>query len=207
MKKINRIINLRGCSKTKPAFNTIILALIFVSVTMQSQSMAHDSGIKKASLAEVEERIQDLRNGESITRRVYKREDAEEVIVKNDWGTLNWLAAKNIGNAEGLTLGRVTFEPGKAGGRHIHFKSEEVLYVLKGKLRQTWAEHEVILEEGDTFWVDRGVAHHAENIGDELAEVIVVYDSATRDYVSESDYLKNPSAYPKLKKPIKAPLR
>ena len=191
----------------KPIAKSFLIVLIFAMALVQYQSMGHENGTSKISLEEAEEKIQDLRKGERIIRRVYKGEDAEEAIVKMDWGTLNWLAAKNIGNAEGLTLGHVTFKVGKGGARHIHFKAEEVLYVLKGRVRQTWDDHEVILVEGDTFWVDRGVPHHAENIGDVLAEVIVVYDSAERDYVQEADYKKNPSAYPKLKKPVRAPLK
>ncbi|MDQ8184197.1 cupin domain-containing protein [Pelagicoccus sp. SDUM812002] len=103
---------------------------------------------------------------------------------------------------KGLTLGIVSFKPGDGGARHIHFKSEEILYVLEGRVKQSWGDNYVILEEGDTFGVERGVPHHAENIGDELARAVVVYDSAVRDYVKELDYEADPEAFPEIRVPL-----
>jgi hypothetical protein len=33
--------------------------------------------------------------------------EAEETRIREDWGSLNWLASSQIGNAEGVTVGRV----------------------------------------------------------------------------------------------------
>ena len=38
--------------------------------------------------------------------------DAEQRMVREDWGTLCWLADASHGDLGGLTLGRVTIRPG-----------------------------------------------------------------------------------------------
>lgn len=159
-------------------------------------------GADTTELARLEQRLIGLRRGAAIRRRVYTAKEAARNAVTQDFGTLSWVAGRAIGNAEGVTLGHVTIEPGKSNPRHAHPSCEEVLYLLKGTLLQTWGDKEVILHPGDTFWVDRGVFHNATNIGKETAELIVTYDSASRDIVHESDYKKDPKKFPAIRPPV-----
>jgi quercetin dioxygenase-like cupin family protein len=98
------------------------------------------------------------------------------------WGTLRWLAGSGAGNAEGVTLGVVTIEVGSANPRHVHDNCEEVLYLLSGRLRHSLGADLVELGEGDVIVVPAGVAHHADNIGDVPAEMVVVYSTGTRQF-------------------------
>ena len=100
----------------------------------------------------------------------------------HDWGSLHWLASGAIGNATGLTLGRVRIDAGAANPRHVHDNCEEVLYLLAGRLRHSVGDESVELEAGDVLVVGPGIVHHAEAIGDEAADMIVAYSSAQRAF-------------------------
>lgn len=105
-----------------------------------------------------------------------------ESVETHDWGTLHWLAGSQVGNAERITLGRVVIAVGAANPRHVHDGCEEVLYLLRGALRHSLGDEVVELVAGDVLVARPGVVHHAENIGDVPAEMVVVYSSGTRDF-------------------------
>jgi len=113
------------------------------------------------------------------------RPRGDQVVISEDWGSLVWLAGKTIGNAEGLVLGRVTIKAGKSNPRHRHPKTEEVLYLLKGRLEHTMGEKTFTLSAGDTITIPPGVFHNAACIGREDADMIVVYSEGIRDFEPE----------------------
>ncbi|HOE65982.1 MAG TPA: cupin domain-containing protein [Candidatus Hydrogenedentes bacterium] len=102
------------------------------------------------------------------------------------WGSLEWLASKQIGNAKGLTLGRVIIKPGQCNPRHRHNACEEILYLLAGTLEHSVGEKTIVLRAGDTLTAPAGVFHNAVNIGDVDADMIVAYDSGARDFELET---------------------
>jgi quercetin dioxygenase-like cupin family protein len=106
-------------------------------------------------------------------------------IVQAPWGSLQWLASADIGNAAGLTLGRVVIRRGQSNPRHSHPGAEEVLYLLSGRLRHTLGPQSFELSSGDTITIPAGVFHNASSIGDTDADMIVAYSSAHRDFVLE----------------------
>jgi uncharacterized RmlC-like cupin family protein len=113
---------------------------------------------------------------------VYASTDVEAGRVDADWGSLRWLAGKAIGNAEGLTLGRVTIKAGMSNPAHCHGNCEEALYLLSGRLKHFAGDQSVILDAGDTLMVAAGVPHHAVSIGEEDADMIVAYSSGDRGF-------------------------
>lgn len=121
-----------------------------------------------------------------MDRQVLTASETESQKTVTDWGSLRWLADGNKGNAEGLTLGRVTILPGKSNPRHAHRNCDEILYLLKGTLSHTIGEDSVVLQAGDTLTVAPGVFHNATALGDEEADMIVAYSNRSRDFVLES---------------------
>jgi len=113
---------------------------------------------------------------------VFSAEKAESSRIEESWGSLRWLAGKSVGNARGLTLGRVIIKPGQSNPSHRHPNCEEALYLLKGRLRHFMGGEQVVLQAGDTLVVEAGVPHYAVNIGDEDADMIVAYSSAERGF-------------------------
>jgi quercetin dioxygenase-like cupin family protein len=128
---------------------------------------------------------QDRRGGKTMGYTVRSAAEAEGERIVEQWGSLNWLASAQIGNAKGVTVGRVTIKPGKANPRHSHSTCEEVLYLLTGRLEHWIGDASVILEAGDTLTVPANVAHYAANVGDEDADMIVAYSSGVRDFYLE----------------------
>lgn len=106
-------------------------------------------------------------------------------MTRAAWGSLNWLAGGTVGNARGLTLGRVTIKPGQCNPRHRHPRCEEILYLMAGRLRHTLGDEAFEMQAGDTITVPAGVFHNAVNIGDVDADMIVAFDSADRDFELE----------------------
>lgn len=121
-----------------------------------------------------------------MTTAIRTSSEADAARIAEDWGSLCWLASQTIGNAEGLTIGRVVIKPGRSNPRHSHPNCEEVLYLLAGRLEHTIGDETVVLEAGDTLAVDASVPHNATNVGDEDADMIVAYSSATRQFVHET---------------------
>jgi quercetin dioxygenase-like cupin family protein len=102
------------------------------------------------------------------------------------WGSLCWLAGGELGNATGLTLGRVVIFRGASNPRHCHPNCEEVLYLLSGSLEHTLGEETVLLNPGDTLHIPAGVFHSARSVGDDEADMMVAYSSAAREFVLEA---------------------
>jgi quercetin dioxygenase-like cupin family protein len=106
--------------------------------------------------------------------------------VDDGWGTLTWLANQQLTSSPGITVGRVVIRKGRSNPRHRHNSCEEVLYLMKGKLRHTVGDEAVVLNPGDTLTVLAGVFHNADSIGDEDADMIVAYSSGSRDFELEN---------------------
>ena len=117
---------------------------------------------------------------ENVVRRAHQHE-----VISEDWGTLSWVASKPLGNAEGLTVGRVTIKAGQTNPRHRHPKSEEVLLLLKGRIRHSLGDKMVTMKAGDVITIAPGAFHNATCIGDEDAEMVVVYSEGTRGFELE----------------------
>jgi len=113
---------------------------------------------------------------------VFSAEQAESGRLDESWGSLRWLAGRRVGNADGLTLGRVVIKAGESNPPHRHPNCEEALYLMKGRLRHFIGAEEVILEAGDTLVVGAGLSHHALNIGTEDADMIVAYSAGERGF-------------------------
>ena len=120
-----------------------------------------------------------------MTYSVRTAEQAAETRIHEEWGSLNWLASQAIGNAAGVTVGRVSIRPGYSNPRHHHHNCEEVLYLISGRIEHTMGDASIILEAGDTLVVAADLAHNAANIGDVDADMIVAYSSGNRDFVPE----------------------
>ena len=111
--------------------------------------------------------------------------EAEGGRIVEDWGSLTWLAGGKIGNAEGLTVGRVIIRKGMSNPKHSHPNCEEALYLLRGRLEHTLGDETVVLAAGDTIVLNAGVPHNARSIGEEDADMIVAYSSGVRGFQAE----------------------
>ena len=118
--------------------------------------------------------------------RVYTaKADTDAKRVDAPWGSLTWLANKELGNCDTMTFGRVVIKAGCSNPRHAHDNCDEILYLLAGKLEHTFGDDKVVMEPGDTLVAPAGVMHNAVSIGDVDADMIVTYSSAERGFRKE----------------------
>ncbi len=158
----------------KQLFNIILCVLMFMAGCAGQQADMTGNmtgGIKMENV---------LREESRGVRRAHQHE-----VISEDWGTLSWVASKALGNAEGLTVGRVTIKAGQTNPRHRHPKSEEVLLLLKGRIRHSLGEKMITMKAGDVITIAPGVFHNATCIGDEDAEMVVVYSEGRRGFELE----------------------
>lgn len=111
--------------------------------------------------------------------------DAAAQTIDDGWGTLSWLANEKLTGSQGLTVGRVVIRAGQSNPRHRHPGCEEVLYLLKGRLKHSIGDDVVTLSAGDTISIPAGVFHNAVSVGDEDADMIVAYSTGRRDFEFE----------------------
>ena len=114
---------------------------------------------------------------------VARRSDNQ--IIKNDWGQLEWYVSGPLGNSDTMTTGVARVAVGKANPRHFHPNCDEVLHVLKGRIRHTMNDMTVEMSEGDTVSIPQGVMHNATNIGNEEAVLAISFSSPWREVVGE----------------------
>lgn len=120
-----------------------------------------------------------------MTKQHLTAAEVEAARSDQNWGSLRWLASRELGNAQRLTLGRVRIGRGQANPRHCHPGCEEVLFLLSGRLEHTLGGEMVALMPGDTLSIPAGVYHNAVSVGEEDADMIVAYSSGTRDFQLE----------------------
>ena len=110
---------------------------------------------------------------------------AEQQQAAEPWGSICWLASRQLTGCPGLTVGRVVIRCGEHNPRHSHANCQEVLYLLTGRLEHAVGDAWVTLEAGDTLVMHRGVPHYARSVGAMDAEMIVVYDTGDRQFRKE----------------------
>jgi mannose-6-phosphate isomerase-like protein (cupin superfamily) len=76
-----------------------------------------------------------------------------------------------------VTFGEAWLPAGDGHGRHNHPDSEEILYVLSGRGRQTIGDDTEPFEinPGDVVYVPKGVFHSTYGVGWEPLRLIVVH--------------------------------
>jgi quercetin dioxygenase-like cupin family protein len=106
--------------------------------------------------------------------------------IESDWGSLTWLANKELTDCEDITLGRVIIKRGMSNPRHCHPNCCEVLYLLRGKIEHITGDETIVMKSGDTSIIPAGVMHVAINTGDEDADMIAAYSSGQREFKLET---------------------
>ena len=120
-----------------------------------------------------------------MTCRLRTKDESDRKRITEDWGSLTWLASAEISDSD-LTVGRVVIKPGQSNPRHCHDNCEEVLYLLHGSLRHSFADESIDMQAGDTLVVPPGVMHNAINTGDIDADMIVAYSEGHRGFRKET---------------------
>lgn len=120
-----------------------------------------------------------------MTSIITQRSAQAECIV-TEWGDLTWWARRSLGNSATMTVGRCCIKPGCGNPPHRHPNCSEVLVVVSGRIAHTGAGGvEVELGPGDCVCIPPGIPHRARNIGADVAELHISFDSADRQVEGE----------------------
>jgi quercetin dioxygenase-like cupin family protein len=114
-----------------------------------------------------------------------KGTDSAADTKKHDWGTLQFVAGTSINGAKHVSSARVVINANTRNTRHSHPTCEEVLYLLKGKLKHYVGDEAYDMVAGDCIYIPAGVPHYAINTGDEPADMLVMYSAGERDFKLE----------------------
>ncbi len=103
----------------------------------------------------------------------------------SDGVTMHWLMEDKIQADAGLSLARMTVDPGKTSEPHHHSNCSEAIHVLSGQIEQRCDDSWVKLGIGDTTLIPVGAVHQTRNVGTDVAVMIVAYSSGSRIYEAE----------------------
>ena len=99
-----------------------------------------------------------------------------------DWGSMTWLADDNTHAGLGVSLARMTVNPGKTSPAHFHNNANEVIYVIAGRLSQRVGDTWLDAGPGDTMIIPKETIHQSRCIGDVAVEMMISYSTGRRHY-------------------------
>lgn len=99
--------------------------------------------------------------------------------------TMTWLMDGDIQADAGLSLARMTIEPGILSEAHRHTNCTEAIHLLEGRIAQRRNDDWIELGAGETILIPVGAVHQTQNIGTETAIIMVAYSSGSRVYEVE----------------------
>lgn len=96
--------------------------------------------------------------------------------------TMTWLMDDTVQPNAGLSLARMTVEPGAVTETHRHPNCTETIFALEGAVAVHVDNETIALPEGKTALIPAGASHHIHNAGAVPAQLIVAYSAGTRIY-------------------------
>jgi quercetin dioxygenase-like cupin family protein len=114
------------------------------------------------------------------------RTPEDYLVEQHAWGRLEWMVSSKLGNSETMTVGKCFIEPDRQNPPHYHPNCDEVLHVLRGRIRHRVDDEYVEMSAGDTISIPSGRIHNARNIGDGEAEFVISFSAADRQTIGES---------------------
>lgn len=100
-----------------------------------------------------------------------------------EWGTITWIVSSALGNSTTMTFGRSDIYPGMENVRHYHPNCDEVLHVIQGTIEHSCDDDLIAMGPGDTISIPTGAVHHARNVGEDVAVLVIAYSSAMREAI------------------------
>jgi len=95
---------------------------------------------------------------------------------------MTWLVDDEIRPGTGLSVAKMTVEPGQTSELHSHSNCEEIIVLQSGQIRQRVGDEWFEMSEGDHHVIPMGKAHQTQNIADEAAQLLLVYSDGVRNY-------------------------
>jgi oxalate decarboxylase len=107
---------------------------------------------------------------------------------RSELGSIHRLSKESFPLLERISIKRLVLEPGSIREPHWHANADELTYCVAGAVLVSVLDSADVfaaftIGAGEMFHVQSGSIHHIENVGDEAAELIVVFShEAPRDF-------------------------
>lgn len=101
--------------------------------------------------------------------------DLKETVIREG-------VSRKAFTGEGATLAVNYLKPGHEPRPHSHI-FEQIVYIIKGKVKFHVGEESVLLEEGGLLVIPPNVEHYAEALGDETVVNLDVFTPKREEYV------------------------
>lgn len=103
---------------------------------------------------------------------------------RRPWGHQVWMANRGLTGST-LSMTRMILTPGRSGEAHRHPNADEVIYLIKGRVKVEVGAETFSLDATDALAIPGGLPHQIHNSGIEDAELIVSYSTGDREYAPE----------------------
>lgn len=100
------------------------------------------------------------------------------------WGHQVWMANRGLTGST-LSMTRMIITPGHSGEAHRHANADEVIYLIKGRVKVEVGAETFSLDATDALAIPGGLPHQIHNPGIEDAEMIISYSTGDREYAPE----------------------
>ena len=97
-------------------------------------------------------------------------------------GSMTWLTEDAIEPGIGLSVARMTVDPGQISELHRHDNCSEIVYLLNGEISQRVGDKWIDMTPGDHCHIPPDHAHQTRNTGPKSAELLLVYSEGKRNY-------------------------
>lgn len=102
-------------------------------------------------------------------------------MIKQDVD-MQWLMNDDIRRSAGLSLAKMTVQPGVVSEAHKHPNCTETIHILEGTVDQRIGDQWVTLTAGDTVLIEAGVVHQTHAKSSASAVIMVAYSAGSRVY-------------------------
>lgn len=101
-------------------------------------------------------------------------------VQKTHWGQIQWLHTRNEQIPhQSINVGLSRIECGKKQNPHVHYGEEQFIYILAGTGKHTVDGEVSVLGAGMGMYMQPGIVHEMENIGDEPVQELIFSSPAS----------------------------
>ena len=169
------------------------------------QTTRHDTKERNVVMSEFnltkeqEQALLDARKGNPYIKRP---DDCVDYPIPELEASRTVMFDRETAGAEELTWLMSRFAPKTSfHNKHSHPKAEEIMYIARGKGVGGIGDKEVLLMEGDSIYVPKGVVHWFYNPYDEACDMMTLY---TKPSLSESGYALESGSYEDISKKVES---
>ena len=98
------------------------------------------------------------------------------------WGRMEWLAGSELQSASTISVAKMYVLPGSESERHRHPNCEEAILVAKGSVEIQLGAVSTTHFAGECVVVPAGISHGLKNVGEDEAELVLMYGAGERIY-------------------------